>query len=148
MGASAVNLGQQDLESVPEGDLHFRVPAVPSRLAGLRHALAEWATRVGLAEEDTEALVLASYEAMANTVEHAYRDQTQGLLDLRAQVDDQQSRVIVTVTDYGQWKPPQLSGGLRGRGLSLIKGLTSTAMITPTTGGTTVAMFWPLPADK
>lgn len=143
-----MNLGQQDLESVPEGDLHFRVPAVPSRLAGLRHALAEWATRVGLAEEDTEALVLASYEAMANTVEHAYRDQTQGLLDLRAQVDDQQSRVIVTVTDYGQWKPPQLSGGLRGRGLSLIKGLTSTAMITPTTGGTTVAMFWPLPADK
>lgn len=143
-----MNLGQQDLESVPEGDLHFRVPAVPSRLAGLRHALAEWATRVGLAEEDTEALVLASYEAMANTVEHAYRDQTQGLLDLRAQVDDRQSRVIVTVTDYGQWKPPQLSGGLRGRGLSLIKGLTSTAMITPTTGGTTVAMFWPLPADK
>jgi serine/threonine-protein kinase RsbW len=143
-----VNLGQQDLESVPEGDLHFRVPAVPSRLAGLRHALAEWATRVGLAEEDTEALVLASYEAMANTVEHAYRDQTQGLLDLRAQVDDRQSRVIVTVTDYGQWKPPQLSGGLRGRGLSLIKGLTSTAMITPTTGGTTVAMFWPLPVDK
>jgi serine/threonine-protein kinase RsbW len=140
-----VNLGQQDLDSVPEGDLHFRVPAVPSRLAGLRHALAEWATRVGLAEEDTEALVLASYEAMANTVEHAYHDQTQGLLDLRAQVDDEQARVVVTVTDYGQWKPPQVSGGLRGRGLSLIKGLTTTSTITPTTGGTTVTMFWPLP---
>jgi serine/threonine-protein kinase RsbW len=142
-----VNLGQQDLERVPEGDLHFRVPAVPSRLAGLRHALAEWAARIGLPEEDTEALVLASYEAMANTVEHAYRDQTQGLLDLRAQVDDEQARVVVTVTDFGQWKTPQWSGGLRGRGLSLIKGLTSTSMITPTTGGTTVTMFWPLPAE-
>jgi serine/threonine-protein kinase RsbW len=148
LGASAVNLGQQDLDSVPEGDLHFRVPAVPGRLAGLRHALAEWATRIGLPEKDIEALVLASYEAMANSVEHAYHDQTQGLLDLRARLDGAQSRVVVTVTDYGQWKPPQLSGGLRGRGLSLIQGLTNTSTITPTTGGTTVTMFWPLPTAE
>jgi serine/threonine-protein kinase RsbW len=143
-----VNLGQQDVDSVPDGDLHFRVPAVPGRLAGLRHALAEWATRAGLDEEDTEALVLASYEAMANTVEHAYRDQTQGLLDLRARVDGQQNRIVVTVTDYGRWKPPQPSGGLRGRGLSLMQGLSSTETITPTTGGTTVTMFWPLPTTN
>ncbi|TDV41708.1 ATP-binding protein [Actinophytocola oryzae] len=141
-----MNLGQQGLDGVPEGDLHFRVPAVPSRLVGLRHVLAEWAARVGLPEAETEALVLASYEAMANTVEHAYRDQTQGLLDLRARVDDEQARVVVTVTDYGQWKPPQMSGGLRGRGLSLIQGLTSTSTVTPTADGTTVTMFWPLPA--
>jgi serine/threonine-protein kinase RsbW len=143
--ASAVNLGQQDLDDVPEGDLHFRVPAVAGRLAGLRHALAVWAGRVGLSEEDTEALVLASYEAMANTVEHAYRGQTQGLLDLRGEVDDTQGRVVITVTDYGQWRPPQPSGGLRGRGLPLIQGLTSTSTITPTAAGTTVTMFWPLP---
>jgi serine/threonine-protein kinase RsbW len=149
LGASAVNLGQQDLDSVPQGDLHFRVPAVPGRLTGLRHALAAWASQAGLPEDDIEALVLASYEAMANTVEHAYRDQTQGLLDLRAKVDDEQARVVVTVTDYGLWKPPEVSGGLRGRGLSLIQGLTSTATITPTDSGTTVTMFWPLPtADE
>ena len=140
-----MNLGQQDLDDVPEGDLHFRVPAVAGRLAGLRHALAVWAGRVGLSEEDTEALVLASYEAMANTVEHAYRGQTQGLLDLRGEVDDTQGRVVITVTDYGQWRPPQPSGGLRGRGLPLIQGLTSTSTITPTAAGTTVTMFWPLP---
>jgi serine/threonine-protein kinase RsbW len=142
--ASAVNLGQQDLDDVPQGDLHFRVPAVAGRLAGLRHALAVWASRIGLSDEDTEALVLASYEAMANTVEHAYRGQTQGLLDLRGEVDDEQGRVVITVTDYGQWRPPQPSGGLRGRGLPLIQGLTSTSTITPTTAGTTVTMFWPL----
>jgi serine/threonine-protein kinase RsbW len=142
-----VNLGRQNLDNGQERDLHFRVPAVAGRLAGLRHALAEWATGIGLSEEDTEALVLASYEAMANTVEHAYRDQTQGVLDLRGQVDDGQGRVVVTVTDYGQWKPPRPSGGLRGRGLSLIKGLTDSSTIIPTTGGTTVSMFWPLP-DK
>ncbi|MFC4854152.1 ATP-binding protein [Actinophytocola glycyrrhizae] len=139
-----MNLGQQDLDDVPQGTLHFRVPAVASRLAGLRHALAVWAKRVGLPDEDSEALVLASYEAMANTVEHAYRDQTQGLLDLRGEVDDEQGRIVITVTDYGQWRPPQPSGGLRGRGLPLIQGLTSTSTITPTSAGTTVTMFWPL----
>lgn len=141
-----MNLGHHELGDVPDGDLHFRVPAVPARLAGLRHALAEWAERVGLPEEDCEALVLASYEAMANSVEHAYGNDTQGLLDLRCHVDGKQGRVVVTVTDFGRWKPPQPSGGLRGRGLSLIQGLTTTATITPTTGGTTVSMFWPLPA--
>lgn len=140
-----MNLGQQNLDDVPDGDLHFRVPAVAGRLAGLRHALAEWATRAGLSDEDTEALVLASYEAMANAVEHAYRDQTQGLLDLRGAVDDEQERVVITVTDYGQWRPPQPTNGLRGRGLPLIQGLTSTSTITPTASGTTVTMFWPLP---
>jgi len=142
-----VNVGRQNLENGQERDLHFRVPAAAGRLAGLRHALAEWATGIGLSDEDTEALVLATYEAMANSVEHAYRDQTQGVLDLRAQVDDMQGCVTVTVTDYGQWKTPQPSSGLRGRGLSLIKGLTSSSTITPTSGGTTVSMAWPLP-DK
>jgi serine/threonine-protein kinase RsbW len=142
-----VNVGRQNLENGQERDLHFRVPAAAGRLAELRHALAEWATGIGLSDEDTEALVLSSYEAMANSVEHAYRNQTQGVLDLLAQVDDGQGCVVVTVTDYGQWKTPQPSGGLRGRGLSLIKGLTTSSTITPTTGGTTVSMAWALSDD-
>jgi serine/threonine-protein kinase RsbW len=140
-----VNVGQQGLEDGVGGDVHFRVPAVPGRLAALRHALAEWADRIGLSNGDKEALVLATYEAMANSVEHAYPDQTQGVLDVRAHRDVEAGRAIVTVTDYGRWKPPEPSGGLRGRGLSLIRGLTATTTITPTPGGTTVAMSWPLP---
>lgn len=139
-----MNLEHHELAD-PDGELHIRVPAVPGRLAGLRHALAEWAERLRLPADDADALVLATYEAMANSVEHAYQNETQGLLDLRGQIDEAQGRVVVTVTDYGQWKSPQPSGGLRGRGLSLIQGLTSTATVTPTTSGTTVSMFWPLP---
>jgi serine/threonine-protein kinase RsbW len=146
--ASAVNLGQHDLDPLPTEELHFRVPAVAGRLAGLRRALAQWAAHVGLSDEDAEALVLASYEAMANSVEHAYRDQTQGLLDVRGEVDEEQGRVVVTVTDYGRWQPPRPSTGLRGRGLPLIQGLTATSTITPTATGTTVTMFWPLAAQR
>ncbi|GAB1515575.1 ATP-binding protein [Actinophytocola sp. KF-1] len=143
-----MNLGHQNLDNLPAEDLHFRVPAVAGRLAGLRRELAQWAARVGLSDEDAEALVLASYEAMANSVEHAYRDQTQGLLDLRGEVDEEAGRVIITVTDYGQWQPPRPSNGLRGRGLPLIQGLTATSTITPTSEGTTVTMFWPLARDR
>lgn len=142
-----MNLGQHKLDDIPDGDLHYRVPAVAGRLAALRHTLAEWAGRVGLPTADREALVLASYEAMANTVEHAYPDHTQGVLDVKAHWDTAQRRAVVTVTDYGTWKPPRRSDGLRGRGLSLIQGLTNTATITPSTGGTTVSMSWPLPAQ-
>jgi len=140
-----VNAGQQELEGGLGGDVHMRVPAVPGRLAALRHALAEWASRIGLSTGDQEALVLATYEAMANSVEHAYPDQTKGVLEVRAHCDRVAGRAVVTVSDYGRWKPPEPSGGLRGRGLSLIRGLTATTTITPTPGGTTVSMSWPLP---
>lgn len=140
-----MNAGQQERDEGPGGDVHFRVPAVPGRLAALRHALAEWAGRTGLSTEDQEALVLATYEAMANSVEHAYPDRTKGVLDVRAHRDVETGRAVVTVTDHGRWKPPEPSGGLRGRGLSLIRGLTATTTITPTPSGTTVTMSWPLP---
>jgi serine/threonine-protein kinase RsbW len=139
-----VNHGRTRLDT-QEGDLHVRVPAVAGRLTGLRHALAEWAERIGLAPSDREALTLASYEAMANTVEHAYAGQLQGVLDLRAVRDLAQGRVIVTVTDYGRWKPPPTDRGTRGRGLPLIRGLTPDSSIIPSANGTTVRLCWPLP---
>lgn len=125
-------------------DLHVRVPAVAGRLTGLRHALAEWAKRAGLDEADREALTLATYEAMANTVEHAYAGQAQGMLDLSAVRDPARGLVIVTVTDHGRWRPQPADPGARGRGIPLIRGLTPSAVITTSTGGTTVSMSWPL----
>jgi serine/threonine-protein kinase RsbW len=145
---SGVNVGHTQPDDAQEGDLHVRVPAVAARLTALRHALMEWAERMGLSPDDREALTLASYEAMANSVEHAYAGQVQGVLDLRAVRDLARGRVTVTVTDYGQWKPPNTDPGTRGRGLSLIHGLTTSATITPSPTGTTVAMSWPLPAKS
>ncbi|HEX2133012.1 MAG TPA: ATP-binding protein [Actinophytocola sp.] len=139
-----MNAGQQQLDGAQEGDLHFRVPAAAARLTGLRHALTEWAEHSGLSPEDRDALTLASYEAMANSVEHAYVGQLQGVLDLRAVRDEKRGRVVVTVTDYGQWKTPPIDPGSRGRGLPLIRGLTPNATITPSEHGTTVSMSWPI----
>lgn len=143
-----MNAGQRQLDDdVQDGDLHFRVPAAASRLTTLRHALAEWAEQSELSTDDREALILASYEAMANSVEHAYAGQGQGVLDLSAVRDQDRKCVVVTVTDYGIWKPPPIDPGSRGRGLPLIRGLAPTATITPTEHGTMVTMSWPMTCD-
>jgi serine/threonine-protein kinase RsbW len=141
-----MNMRQNEPGDAPEGELHFRVPAVATRLTALRHALADWARQLGLAPQDCHDLTLASYEAMANTVEHAYPNHAKGILDIRAHRDTDRRQASVVVTDYGSWKSPQPTGGRHGRGLSLIRSLASTAIVTPTANGTTVSMSWPLPA--
>lgn len=127
-------------------DLHHRVPATAERLPTLRRELTEWAELAGLDSADTEGLVLACYEAMANVVEHAYAGGI-GVLDVRAAVDDEDSELTVTITDYGRWQPPSKEPSLlRGRGLPLIRTLSAMADVVPTAYGTTVRMRWQLPA--
>jgi serine/threonine-protein kinase RsbW len=140
-----VDQGLQQLDA-REGDLHVRVPADPGRLTGLRHALSEWAEQVGLPPADREALTLASYEAMANAVEHAYAGRLQGMIELTAVHESAAGRVVVTVTDYGSWRTPPGDVGTRGRGLTLIRGLTPDSAIMSSDRGTTVSMSWPLPS--
>ncbi|HEX6353428.1 ATP-binding protein [Actinophytocola sp.] len=125
-------------------DLHCRVPAWAGSLTRVRQALSDWATRLGLAARIVEDVVLAAYEALANVVEHAYRDTVVGLLDLCARADRARGTVTVTVTDYGRWRPPPSNRGTRGRGLRLIRGLATHAEIRPSQSGTTVTMTYPL----
>lgn len=123
--------------------LHHRIPADPDRLTEVRHALATWASGIGMPTEQQEELVLAAYEAMANSVEHAYADYANG--DAIVIVDATHHRdgaVTVTVTDRGRWKQPVPSNGLRGRGLLLIRNLAQDTRIDTHDRGTTVTMAW------
>jgi serine/threonine-protein kinase RsbW len=131
-----------DVVSDDADDLGFCVPAATERLHQLRQALMAWARRVGLAAEAVSDLVLATYEAMANVVDHAYHDCSSGLLNLHARADRTHRVVTVTVTDYGRWRPPQQGPTLRGRGLALIHGLAQYTEIRPGQDGTTVAMTY------
>jgi serine/threonine-protein kinase RsbW len=125
-------------------EIHHRIPASPDRLPELRHALSRWSAEVGMPAEQREELILASYEAMANSVEHAYRDTGEGVLDLHASCDEQ-GTVTVTVTDYGTWKPESPGDGLRGRGLRLIQALATDSSVERGDSGTTVTMTWTRP---
>lgn len=89
---------------------------------------------------------MASYEAMANTAEHAYRGRPDSVLDVLATIRD--GEITVVVTDYGTWKVPEDTHGLRGRGLVLIRSLADTSEYTQRPDGTTVTMHWNTARDR
>jgi serine/threonine-protein kinase RsbW len=127
---------------VDVADLERRVPATAEQLGQLRHALADWATRHGLPAQTVEDMVLATYEAMANAVMHAYHGHVRGTLDLYAHADRVRGTVTVSVADYGCWRPPPPNHNSRRRGLSLIHGLAEHAGIRRNRSGTTVTMTY------
>jgi serine/threonine-protein kinase RsbW len=132
-------------------ELHHRIPADAELLVEMRHALGRWAAAVGMPTERREELVLAAYEAMANSVEHAYAesasDPAGGEVELHA-TRTADGAVVVTVTDHGRWKPPEESDGIRGRGIPLMKALADDTTIVTVDNGTTVTLTWTSPTAR
>lgn len=115
-------------------------------LGPLRAVLTAWATTADLDAETVHAIVLSGYEVLANSVEHGYREHDGGLVELYAKRTD--DLVTVTVVDHGHWRTPPTDPGLRGRGLALVRGLSTTTDITRSDHGTTVTMTWLLAANN
>lgn len=91
-------------------------------------------------------LVLAVYEALANAVEHAYHpDHPDPVMRLQAQLDHDQ--LLITITDYGCWRTPR-APGYRGRGLALMRSLTTGVRVCPSLQGTTVHLRAGFPARQ
>ena len=124
--------------------LEGRLPADPARLAAVRRAVQSWAGVAALPEDAVEDLQLALGEAVANAVEHAYRDLPVGdcVYALSWQPD---GGVEVCVEDFGRWRPVPADPGFRGRGLRLIHELAEQVSVHPSpAGGTTVRFRVPV----
>jgi anti-sigma regulatory factor (Ser/Thr protein kinase) len=118
--------------------LEGRLPADPARLAGVRRAVVAWGGTAALAEDTVEDLQLALGEALANAIEHAYRDQPTGECTY-ALAWTPEGAVDVLVEDFGTWRPVPADPGFRGRGLMLIRELAEDVSVEPApNGGTTV----------
>jgi len=89
-------------------------------LRGLRRDLAAWLARMRVAGEVRDAIILATHEATANAIEHARLGSE---VTLRAVRDA--DKVIIVVTNAGEWKEPRSSDERRGRGLTMITRLMS-----------------------
>jgi anti-anti-sigma factor len=105
--------------------LHIDLAADPAQLARVRREAAVWSIRSGLDPDTAQDLELALGEAVANSVEHAYRDtdrpgRVQVTLDR-----DAAGSLTVTVADGGNWHPPAADPGFRGRGLQIINTLAA-----------------------
>ena len=119
---------------------HWEGRAIAARLGEVRRAIQDWARRAGLPADLIDELVLASYEAMANSAEHAYAAGPPGMLSV--QVSASPGSIDVVVADHGTWRAPDAYARFRGRGLPLIKGLAEEVTVTTTEHGTTVRMRW------
>ncbi|MBI2248185.1 MAG: SpoIIE family protein phosphatase [Armatimonadetes bacterium] len=115
--------------------LFLRLPAAPNSLPLLRHTLRRWLMPSGATDQDIYEISVATAEACANSIEHAYQA-ADAHLEIDARVHD--GEVSITVRDWGQWRPPR--GKHRGRGLILMRGLMDDVQVASTDEGTTVQM--------
>jgi serine phosphatase RsbU (regulator of sigma subunit)/anti-sigma regulatory factor (Ser/Thr protein kinase)/putative methionine-R-sulfoxide reductase with GAF domain len=111
------------------------VPADATELAPLRRALRGWLAEVGVASDESYEMVVATTEAAANAVEHAY-----GPIDatFRVEAELEDGEVAIRVTDTGHWRPPR--GTNRGRGTLLMQQLMDAFEVVTGDGGTEVRM--------
>lgn len=107
----------------PPPPLAVAVPATAHNATALRRAFRRWIET--LVDDDTaNDLTLAVYEALTNAVEHAFTTQTPpGSVWLHATLADDQ--VLIVITDNGTWRTPDIASVHRGRGLQLIRQLTT-----------------------
>ena len=106
------------------------------QIALLRADLRAWLVSHGVEPETRDAVLLACSEAVANAIEHGYRDDPFGMIDVAATVTA--DAVEVKVTDHGTWRGP-MTDVSRGRGLQLIRESMDQVLF-DRSGGTTVTM--------
>lgn len=118
------------------------VPALPEELRTLRRRVADWSQDTGLDVDQSDDLQFALGEAVANSVEHAYRDGASGDVGIALErLGD--GAVAVTVTDTGSWRLPPADPGYRGRGLAVIRAVATDVEIEPGAAGSRVAFRVP-----
>jgi anti-anti-sigma factor len=125
--------------------LRLVLPAEAPVLRELRAAVLAWAAAAGIEEDDVYDLQLAVGEAAANAVEHAYRGRPSGVMSVEL-ARDADGGIDAHVRDEGSWRPIPDDKGYRGRGLELIRDVSSRMQLHHGPEGTEVRFTLP-PSD-
>ncbi|MFC8527291.1 ATP-binding protein [Nocardia sp. NPDC057227] len=131
-----------------EGDqaaLRIEFPAAADELPAVRGRLRGWLAGAVADQGRAYDLLLAAGEACTNSVEHGHRGD-RGPVRLVAEL--RRGEVRITVTDSGRWIPrakirESKATQLRGRGLALMRELTTYTRLTILDSGTTVELCAP-----
>ena len=119
-----------------EERLERSIGADPMQIALLRKDLRGWLVTHGVDEETAHAVLLGCSEAVANAIEHGYRDDPFGQVEVAATVSPE--AVEIRVADHGLWRPAGTDAA-RGRGLQLIRQVMDHVVL-DRSAGTTVTM--------
>jgi len=119
-------------------EIDLRVRATPPNVGRIRSAMRRFIDSLDVAGDVAYAMLLASGEAVANAVEHAYAGAAEpGELAVRARSDG--AEVEVVIEDFGRWSSAA-SDPERGRGLGLMRELASAASVERASSGTIVRL--------
>ena len=113
------------------------LPANPGVLFDFRRSVREWLLAANLEPSAQDALLLAVHEAVANGVEHANGS------PVRVQGSVDNGGLIVEITTKGSWVVNEEADtwlAERGRGLSLMRGLTDELEILTDGGCVTIRL--------
>jgi serine phosphatase RsbU (regulator of sigma subunit)/anti-sigma regulatory factor (Ser/Thr protein kinase) len=116
--------------------LHLRAPSDIGSLALVRDSLRTWLESAPLTPRDAEDVVLATWEACANAIEHAL-DPRESHIEVFAEVDD--VAVRIRVEDSGRWATPTDRVD-RGLGLQLMESAASAVRVDRHATGTSVSI--------
>ena len=125
--------------------LRRTVRASPERLAGVRADLRAWFEALAVPDDVGYRVLLATGEACANAVEHAYARAGNGTTEtLDVEVTHHGHHLTVQVRDHGIWRPPVGPAADRGRGTSIMAAVGNRFRRTSGIDGTTVTITVPL----
>lgn len=120
------------------------VPALDDEAAALRRQLTRWLDELPLDPDSGYDITLATYEALANVVAHAYPGE-RGWVRLYAEWSGDVVTVVVTDTGCGVGDEPRRASGASGnggRGLLLMDKITDQLHVDTGKDGTRVTMIW------
>jgi len=124
------------IESLALGaSVQMTLDARPAVLAGLRSVIGRWLINAGGRADEVFGVALATSEAAANAIEHAYGAHD-GTFTVQCETDGAQARVVVR--DTGRWRETHPHG--RGRGLELMRSLVDEVDVQRGDDGTTVTL--------
>jgi serine/threonine-protein kinase RsbW len=121
----------------PDTRLELRIDATPEAASSVRREIASFATRHGVDEGADVALAVS--EAVANVVQHAYRNGESGRL--RVVACAYPTEVVTVVRDYGCGMRPHPESPGAGFGLSIMGAAASEMKVErPDDGGTRIRL--------
>jgi anti-sigma regulatory factor (Ser/Thr protein kinase) len=116
-----------------------QMTARADQLAPMRKALRAWLNDRNIAGRVHDDVLLCVGEACANAIEHAY--ECSGIGDIDVAITDHRQHVHISVADRGHWRVASSSKAPGGRGIPIMRALTSRFDHRTTATGTTVTMI-------
>ncbi len=123
------------LEPIPDERVEITLRAEPESLAQMRLALGRWLRHAGASDAEIYESLVATGEACANAIAHAYPPGEASYVVEAVRLDD---AVEIRVRDFGSWRAAR--AGSRGRGMVLIEQLMEDVDIDRGPAGTVVKM--------